>query len=464
MFALKLYNTLNNKKEKFIPVNSEHIRMYTCGPTVYNYAHIGNARPAVVSDLLVRLLRILYPKVTYVSNITDIDDKIINAANETGQSIKDITKKFEAIYNDDMSALLVNPPDIQPRATDYISDMITLVKKMIERGCAYEADGHVLYDVSSYPAYGALSGRDLEDQIAGSRVEVASFKKNAGDFVLWKPSTDDQPGWDSPWGFGRPGWHLECSAMSEQNLELPFDIHGGGLDLIFPHHENEIAQSCGAYGVHNDPQFFAKYWIHNGFLDFDGEKMSKSLGNILYVHDLVEKYRGEVLRLTLLSTHYRQPLNWNSSIINQSRNILDRLYRVLNSSKLPADDNVMPSSKVVDALCDDLNTSIAIAEINKLANQLSKADNEKDEVNLKSKLLSSAKLLGILQQKPEDWLGYSKEDESIDRKKIEELIDKRNEARTGRDFELADKLRDQLNEMNVEIEDTSDGTVWKIKN
>ncbi len=464
MFELKLYNTLNNKKEKFIPVNNDHVRMYTCGPTVYNYAHIGNARPAVVSSLLVRLLRLLYPKVTYVSNITDIDDKIIKASKETGQPIKEITKKFEAIYNEDMAALLVDPPDIQPRATDYISDMITLVKKMIENECAYEASGHVLYDVSSYPAYGALSGRDLEEQIAGSRVEVASFKKNAGDFVLWKPSTDDQPGWDSPWGFGRPGWHLECSAMSEQNLELPFDIHGGGLDLIFPHHENEIAQSCGAYGIHNDPQFFAKYWIHNGFLDFDGEKMSKSLGNILYVHDLVEKYRGEVLRLTLLSTHYRQPLNWNSSIIDQSRNILDRLYRVLNSSKLPADVNVMPSSKVVDALCDDLNTSIAIAEINKLANQLSKADNEKDEVNLKSKLLSSAKLLGILQQKPEDWLGYSKEDDSINRKKIEELIDKRNEARKGRDFELADKLRDQLNEMNVEIEDTSDGTVWKIKN
>ena len=463
MFELKLYNTLNNKKEKFVPVNSDHIRMYTCGPTVYNYAHIGNARPAVVSDLLVRLLRILYPKVTYVSNITDIDDKIINAANETGQSIKDITKKFEAIYNDDMSALLVNPPDIQPRATDYISDMITLVKKMIEKGCAYEADGHVLYDVSSYPSYGALSGRDLEDQIAGSRVEVASFKKNAGDFVLWKPSTDEQPGWNSPWGFGRPGWHLECSTMSEKNLELPFDIHGGGLDLIFPHHENEIAQSCGAYGVDNDPQFFAKYWIHNGFLDFDGEKMSKSLGNILYVHDLIKEYPGEVLRLALLSTHYRQPLNWNPSIIEQCRNVLDRLYRVLNSSKVSVKDNVPPSSKVIESLCDDLNTSMALAEINNLANQLSKADSEKDEIDLKSRLMSSANLLGILQQNPEEWLGYSKVDNSVDQNKIQELIDKRNIARSSKDFKLADQIRSQLNEMNIEIEDTPNGTIWKIK-
>ena len=463
MFELKLYNTLNNKKEKFIPIDSSHIRMYTCGPTVYNYAHIGNARPAVVSDLLVRVLKKLYTKVTYVSNITDIDDKIINAANETGQSIKEITKKFEAIYNEDMSALFVNRPDIQPRATDYISDMIELVKKMIEKGCAYQADGHVLYDVSSYPSYGALSGRDLEDQIAGSRVEVASFKKNSGDFVLWKPSTDTQPGWDSPWGFGRPGWHLECSTMSEKNLKLPFDIHGGGLDLIFPHHENEIAQSCGAYGQDNNPQFFAKYWIHNGLLDFDGEKMSKSLGNILYVHDLVKKYPGEVLRLALLSTHYRQPLNWNPSIIDQSRNVLDRLYRVLNSSKVSVLDSTEPSPKVVEALCDDLNTSIALAEINNLANQLSKANNEQDEVELKTKLISSANLLGILQQNPEEWLGYSKADDSINQEKIQELIDRRNIARTNRDFELADKIRSQLNEMNIEIEDTSDGTIWKSR-
>ena len=463
MFQLKIFNTLNNKKEDFVPSDPSHIRMYTCGPTVYNYAHIGNARPAVVSDLLVRLLKQIYPKVTYVSNITDIDDKIINAANEINKPIKEITEKFEAIYNEDMSALLVNKPDIQPRATDYILDMIELVKKMVKNGYAYEAEGHVLYDVSSYPSYGALSGRDIEDQIAGSRVEVASFKRNPGDFVLWKPSSKDQPGWDSPWGFGRPGWHLECSTMSEKNLGLPFDIHGGGLDLIFPHHENEIAQSCGAYGHENNPQFFAKYWIHNGLLDFDGEKMSKSLGNILYVHDLVKKYKGEVLRLALLSTHYRQPLNWNSSIIEQCQSILDRLYRVLNlSSEVKIKDN-SPSAKVVEALCDDLNTSIALAEINNLANQLSKADNEEEQINIKSELMASANLLGILQQNPADWLGYGKSDKLDNEELVEGLINKRNQARKDRDFNTADQIRSELHNMNIDIEDTPEGTIWKIK-
>ena len=462
MYQLKLYNTLNNKKEDFIPSNPEHIRMYTCGPTVYNYAHIGNARPAVVSDLLVRLLKQIYTKVTYVSNITDIDDKIINASNETGQSIKEITKKFEAIYNEDMGALLVNRPDIQPRATDYISDMIELVKKMINRGCAYEAEGHVMYDVSSYPSYGALSGRDIEDQIAGSRVEVASFKRNPGDFVLWKPSIENQPGWNSPWGFGRPGWHLECSTMSEKNLGLPFDIHGGGLDLIFPHHENEIAQSCGAYGHDNNPQFFAKYWIHNGLLDFDGEKMSKSLGNILYVHDLVKEYSGEVLRLALISTHYRQPLSWNPSIIEQSQNILDKLYRILHSANCEKQKSE-PSSNIVEALCDDLNTSKALAEINSIANQLSKSDREDDKISLKSKLLASANLLGILQQDPAEWLGYYASGESVDENLIQKLIDRRNSARSNKDFNLADKIRSELNDMDIEIEDTPDGTIWKTK-
>ena len=462
MSQLKIFNTLHNKKETFVPSDPKHIRMYTCGPTVYNYAHIGNARPAVVSDLLVRLLKHIYPKVTYVSNITDIDDKIINRANEINKPIKEITEKFEVIYNEDMSALLVNRPDIQPRATEYISDMIDLVKKMIKNGCAYSAEGHVLYDVSSYPAYGALSGRDIQEQIAGSRVEVASFKKNPGDFVLWKPSDESQPGWDSPWGFGRPGWHLECSTMSEKNLGLPFDIHGGGLDLIFPHHENEIAQSCGAYGHGNNPQFFAKYWIHNGLLDFDGEKMSKSLGNILYVHDLIKKYKGEVLRLALISTHYRQPLNWNTSIIEQSQSILDRLYRVLNMCEVETEKS-LPSSKVVDALSDDLNTSIALAEINNLASQLSKAVDKKEQIKIKSELVASAYLLGILQQEPSDWLGYSKKNKVDNEKLIEELIEKRNNARKNKDFDTADKIRSELNDMSIDIEDTPDGTIWKVK-
>ena len=448
MFALKLYNTLNNKKEKFIPVNSEHIRMYTCGPTVYNYAHIGNARPAVVSDLLVRLLRILYPKVTYVSNITDIDDKIINAANETGQSIKDITKKFEAIYNDDMSALLVNPPDIQPRATDYISDMITLVKKMIERGCAYEADGHVLYDVSSYPAYGALSGRDLEDQIAGSRVEVASFKKNAGDFVLWKPSTDDQPGWDSPWGFGRPGWHLECSAMSEQNLELPFDIHGGGLDLIFPHHENEIAQSRCA----NDTKVFANYWLHNAFITMSNEKMAKSQGNILKIKDFRNKVSGQVLRLALISAHYKQPLDWNDKLLEDCQNTIDKWYNVY----LPSNKDV--DKEVIQPLYDDINTPGYIANLHKLFDKANKGNNEDKQV-----FNSACNFVGLLQETKEDWLNYKKEKVDISEEEIENKIELRNQARVDKNYKEADNIRDYLLDKGVLIEDKDGKTIWKFK-
>ena len=465
MNKLKIYNTLNNKKEDFVPIDEANIRMYTCGPTVYNYAHIGNARPSVVSDVLVRVLRVLYPKVTYVSNITDIDDKIINASNDTGKSIKEITKKFEGIYNDDMASLHVNSPDIQPRATEYISDMISLVKKLIESGCAYEADNHVLFHVPSYKSYGALSGRNREDQIAGSRVEVASFKRDPGDFVLWKPSTEDQPGWNSPWGFGRPGWHLECSTMSEKNLGLPFDIHGGGLDLIFPHHENEIAQSCGAHGHHNNPQFFAKYWIHNGLLDFDGEKMSKSIGNIEYIHDLTKKHSGEVLRLALLSTHYRQPLNWNDEIINQCQTILDRLYRVLKSIEDIdcSNQDKKPSVNVLSALCDDLNTSKALAEINEIANKISKAEDDQKKAQLKSQLLSSTHLLGLLNDSPDNWLGYGKTNENVDEGSINQLINDRNAARSNKDYQKADEIRNQLNDMGIEIEDTPEGTIWKTK-
>ena len=279
--------------------------MYTCGPTVYNYAHIGNARPAVISDLLVRVLRCIYPKVTYASNITDIDDKIINASIETKTPIDEITSKFERIYNEDMASLGVQAPDIQPHATDFIDEMIKLIQMMIDKNAAYESEGHVLFDVTSYSSYGKLSGRDLEDQIAGSRVEVASYKKNAGDFVLWKPSIDDQPGWESPWGFGRPGWHLECSVMSEKSLGLPFDIHGGGMDLIFPHHENEIAQSCCA----NKVDKFANYWLHNGYVTFNKEKMSKSLGNIVTIEKMRKTINGQVIRFALLSSHYKQPLD-----------------------------------------------------------------------------------------------------------------------------------------------------------
>ena len=328
MSIFKIHNTLGNKKEAFIPIDKNHIRIYACGPTVYNYAHIGNARMAVVCDLLARFLRKIYPKVTYVSNITDIDDKIINASLETNTPINELTAKYEKIYNENMSELGVLGPDIQPRATDHIKEMIELIDKLVNQNNAYVADNHVLFDVSSYENYGLLSGRNKEDQIAGSRVEVADYKNNSGDFVLWKPSNEDQPGWDSPWGRGRPGWHIECSAMSEKTLSLPFDIHGGGVDLTFPHHENEIAQSCAAHKF-KDPKEYAKYWIHNGFVTMDGEKMSKSLGNIFLVNDLIKKYPGETLRLALISTHYRQPLNWNSKIIDQAQKNLDRIYRVL---------------------------------------------------------------------------------------------------------------------------------------
>ena len=463
MYQLKLHNTLTKNKSEFIPVDDKHVRMYTCGPTVYNYAHIGNARPAVVSDLLVRLLRYLYPKVTYVSNITDIEDKIIKASRETKTPISEITKKFENIYNEDMSSLGVLPPDIQPRATDYINDMISLINDMITNNYAYESEKHVLFDVKSYDAYGKLSGRDIEDQLAGSRVEVASYKKSPGDFVLWKPSYDEDPGWDSPWGFGRPGWHLECSAMSEKNLGLPFDIHGGGMDLIFPHHENEIAQSCGAHNEKNNPQIFVKYWIHNAMLNIGGKKMSKSLGNIFYIRDYLEKYSGEVLRLALLSGHYRQSLNWTDESIEQANSMLNRLYRILKKVEHINVVDTLVSDSVIKCLCDDLNTPEALAAINKIANQLSRETDLNKLSILKSELLWSVNMIGILQHNPDKWLGIGQVDESIDSNKIELLIKERKIARESKNFSKADELRDKLNNMDIEIEDTPDGTIWRTK-
>ena len=466
MSSLKIHNTLTKKKEEFVPVDDKHVRMYTCGPTVYNYAHIGNARPAVISDLLVRLLRYLYPKVTYVSNITDIDDKIIKASKETNKPINEITKKFEKIYNEDMNSLGVLAPDIQPRATQHIGDMIKLVKQMIDNGYAYESESHVLFDVTSYKAYGKLSGRDIEDQLAGSRVEVASYKKDPGDFVLWKPSFDDDPGWDSPWGYGRPGWHLECSAMSEKNLGLPFDIHGGGMDLIFPHHENEVAQSCGAHNEQNDPQIFVKYWIHNAMLNIGGKKMSKSLGNIFYIRDYLEKYPGEVLRLALLSGHYRQSLNWTDESIEQAYSMLNRIYRNLKKVEhINIDEknvNFIPDN-ILDSLCDDLNTPEALAKLNDLVNKLSKSSNDDDIKVYKEKILAVGNILGILQESPDKWLGIGQASDSVDVSKIDNLIEQRQLARDAKDFQKADEIRDELANMGVEIEDTSKGTIWRTK-
>ena len=438
--------------------------MYTCGPTVYNYAHIGNARPAVVSDLLSRVLRQIYPKVTFVSNITDIDDKIIAASLETGEPIDKITSKYEKIYNEDMKSLGVIKPDIQPHATDFIEEMISLVQKMIANKTAYVSEDHVLFDVTKYNSYGKLSGRNIEEQLAGSRVEVASYKKNAGDFVLWKPSTDNQPGWDSPWGFGRPGWHLECSAMAEESLGLPFDIHAGGMDLIFPHHENEIAQSCGAHNENNDPTIFAKYWLHNAMLNIDGEKMSKSLGNIFYIRDYLENFDGEILRLALLSGHYRQSINWTNETINQSKNTLDKFYRILNKVlDIKVNDNDVSKcpKNVLEALCDDLNTSKALAEVNNIAKKLSLAENLDEKIKYKTRLLASANVLGILQHSPKKWLGIGQIQDNLDSTHIEDLINQRNTARKNKDFKTADEIRDKLTELGIEIEDTPNGTIWR---
>jgi len=464
--TLSLHNTLTRKKDDFIPVDDKHVRMYTCGPTVYNYAHIGNARPAVVSDLLVRLLRYLYPKVTYVSNITDIDDKIIKASKETNIPINEITAKFEKIYNKDMASLGVLPPDIQPRATDHIADMIQLVKQMINNGFAYESEDHVLFDVTSYKSYGKLSGRDIEDQLAGSRVEVASYKKDPGDFVLWKPSFEDDPGWDSPWGFGRPGWHLECSAMSEKNLGLPFDIHGGGMDLIFPHHENEVAQSCGAHCEHDNPEIFVKYWIHNAMLNIGGKKMSKSLGNIFYIRDYLKKYPGEVLRLALLSGHYRQSLNWTDESIEQAHSMLNRIYRNLKKVEhINIDEknvNLIPDN-ILDSLCDDLNTPEVLAKLNDLVNKLAKSSNNDEIKAYKEKILAVGNILGLLQESPDKWLGIGQVNNSIDSNKVDELIKERQEARKSKDFNKADEIRNKLSSLGVDIEDTPKGTIWRTK-
>ena len=461
MARLRLYNSLTNKKEDFLPIDPDHVRVYTCGPTVYNYAHIGNARPPIVSDILVRLLRYQYPRVTYVSNITDIDDKIINAAKEKDISISDLTKKYEKVYNDNLKELGINPPDLQPRATDHIAEMIKQIEALIDNGHAYEAEGHVLFSVDSFPSYGSLSGRDKEEQIAGSRVEVAPYKKDPTDFVLWKPSNKDQPGWDSSWGFGRPGWHLECSAMSEKTLGVPFDIHSGGQDLIFPHHENELAQCCGVHSKMDDIASYAKYWIHNGMLKFDGDKMSKSLGNIRFINDLVHEHKGETLRLVLLSTHYRQPLNWSPKTIQQAQKTLDRLYRILKKVDVSINKHkTEPSKNIIDALCDDLNTPEALGQLNILINSIQDAD-EAQKKEIMPTIYSSARMLGILQHDPDSWLGYSKVDDGKDTEKIEQMIEERNNCRNNKNFEQADKIRDELKSMGIDIEDTPDGTIWR---
>ena len=455
--AFHLFNTLSGNKEKLEAIDPKHLKIYACGPTVYNYAHIGNARMAVVFDTLVRTLRMIYPKVTYVSNITDIDDKIIDAAMEQNVEITSITEKYTQIYNEDMSKLNVLQPDIQPKATEYISEMIDLIAELIEKDFAYEKEGHVLFHVPTYQNYGKLSNRNREEQIAGSRVEVAPFKKDPADFVLWKPSTDEQPGWDSPWGVGRPGWHTECSAMSKKTLGLPFDVHGGGRDLIFPHHENEIAQSCCSSANVNEPDSYAKYWMHNGFVTINGEKMSKSLGNIILTKDLTSEYHGEVIRLALLSTHYRQGLDWNDSIIHQSKKLLDKLYKIyfdLSEIDATEDDN---SFSIIDSLLDDLNTPALISNLNKLVKDYSK-DKDTNHVLIKTKLNFIGSALGILQDKNYNHVSISEELKV----KIEKLLSARVIAKEKKDFSHADKIRDELRELGVEIKDSKEGTSWNL--
>ena len=452
----QLFNTLTGIKERLEAIDPKHLKIYACGPTVYNYAHIGNARMAVVFDTLVRTLRLIYPKVTYVSNITDIDDKIIEAAKEQNVEITSITEKYTKIYNDDMLKLNVLTPDIQPKATEYIPEMIELIVELIEKDFAYEKEGHVLFHVPTYQNYGKLSKRNRDEQIAGSRVEVAPFKKDPADFVLWKPSTDEQPGWESPWGVGRPGWHTECSAMSKKTLGLPFDIHGGGRDLIFPHHENEIAQSCCTSANIEEPDSYAKYWVHNGFVTINGEKMAKSLGNIILVKDLAENYHGEVIRLALLSSHYRQGLDWNEKVIHQAKKLINKLYQIKDEL-----DDVTISNKnennldAISILMDDLNTPGLITELNNIVKEYNSSNSDKE--NLKSRLSVISSVLGILEDKT-----FKEIPEEL-KNKINDMILKRSEAKNNKDFKTADAIRDQLIELGVEINDSSDGTQWNLK-
>ena len=455
--TIQLHDTRQGKKVPFEPMQEGKVTMYLCGPTVYNYAHIGNARPAVVFDLLARVLRRRYD-LTFARNFTDVDDKINAASIETGKPIDEITAKYMTAYNEDMGALGVQPPDVEPRATQHIDDMIAMIQSLIDAGHAYEAEGHVLFDVDSYPEYGALSKRDLREMIAGARVEVAPYKKAAHDFVLWKPSTPELPGWESPWGIGRPGWHIECSAMAARHLGDTIDIHAGGQDLIFPHHENELAQSRCAHGGAD----FARYWVHNGFLSMDQEKMSKSLGNVVLVHDLVKSVSGEVVRMALLSAHYRQPLDWSDDTIKSSRQMLDRLYGAVRGIEVSEDARkaAEPPAALVAALEDDINTPKAMAEFFALAKELNKASDAAEKEQLAAAMYAAGDLMGLLQSDPEEWFTGDADGE-LSAADIEALIEKRNAARKEKDFATADAVRDQLAAAGIKIEDGAGGTTWR---
>ena len=452
---IKLYNTFSGKKEDFNPIQSNRVSMYICGPTVYSSPHIGNARGPVIFDVLAKLLRMNY-ELTYVRNITDLDDKIYQAAKDEGTDINSITERYTDIYQEDMKALGVHKPDVEPRATDHVPQMIEMINKLLTTGNAYVREEHVLFSVDSFPDYGQLSNRQQEDLISGSRVEIATYKNNPNDFVLWKPSTPDLPGWESPWGFGRPGWHLECSTMAKSYLGETIDIHGGGSDLIFPHHENELAQSMCSHMGKN----FCNYWVHHGLVDFKKTKMSKSEGNIMLIRDLLSISSGEVVRLALLSTQYRQLINWSEDLILESKKKLDRLYRALQSCP---DDNFegKPSEKVLQALCDDLNTPMALAELFKIAREINSTKDKGKLIVLASNLKASSELMGLLQSTPDQWFKSASND-SLAPEDIEDMIKQRELARSSKNFTEADEIRNRLLRSGVIIEDGSDGTRWRF--
>jgi len=440
--SLFIYNTLTREKEPFVPLDPAHVRMYVCGPTVYDYVHVGNARPVVAFDVLYRLLKRRYPRVTYVRNITDIDDRIIVRAGENREPTESLTERTAGAYQSDMKRLGALSPDHEPRATQYVGQMIALIERLIERRHAYVAEGHVLFSVPSMPDYGRLSRKPRDELIAGARVEVAPYKKDPADFVLWKPSTAEQPGWSSPWGRGRPGWHIECSAMSGALLGETFDIHAGGLDLIFPHHENEIAQSRSAFGQ----AIMAKYWMHNGFLNISGEKMSKSLGNFFTVHELLDQYPAEAIRLLLLTAHYRQPLDFTHEGLQQAKATLDRWYGHLRGKNARAAASV-PGS-VDDALADDLNTPLALSAIHHLGTP--------------SELLAGGHAVGLLEQDAEAWFRWTPAGAAgPSDSEIEAAIAARQVARKAKDFRESDRIRDELRTKGVLLEDGPQGTTWK---
>ena len=449
MSSLQLTNSLSRKKEVFKPINPNKVSLYACGPTVYDNPHVGNARSLVVFDVLFRVLKAIYgPNVNYVRNITDVDDKIIEVSKRNKKDINEITSDVTKVFHENCKSLNCLKPTVEPKATEHIKEMIEMSSSLISKGFAYENKGHVYFSVNSFKNYGKLSNKNLEELKAGSRVEVSDLKKNPMDFVLWKPSDNDDPGWDSPWGRGRPGWHLECSVMSEKYLGKNFDIHGGGLDLIFPHHENEIAQSCS----NNSSDSFANYWVHNGFVTFNKEKMSKSLGNIITISQAVKKYSGEVVRLALLSAHYSQPLDWNDELLQNQKNTIDKWYNLYEETK---DEDILDIS---ETLLDDLNTPGFIAKIHELYNNANNGDKKS-----KSLFNNACKLIGLFNTSKEKWENIKKSNIKVSEDYILKKITERTKAKKDKNFTLADQIRKDLLDKGILIEDQKDKTVWKLK-